>query len=194
VPLLGHSGRQGRPGRVLASGVLLAAAVAVTALGLFAGFASASPLGRVSAHRPKLTVKPHALARVGGLAPGDRAERTLELRYRGRFAAIVLKTRTSGSSLLRSNATGLRLVVERCSKRWTKKHGTRSYVCRGKRWSVLKTVRVSGKRKLRLKHLSRRAGRTDHLRLTVSLPRSAGNTSQGQTARVAYRLIGIAAG
>ena len=166
----------------------------MTALGLCAGFASASPLGKVSSHRPRLSVGPRALARVEGLAPGDRAERTLELRYRARFAAVVLRTRTSGSSLLRSNATGLRLVVERCSKRWTRKRGTRSYSCGGKRWSVLKTIRVSGKRKLKLKHLSRRAGRTDHLRLTVSLPRAAGNASQGQTTRVAYRLIGVAAG
>ena len=194
MPLLGHSGRHGRPGRVLASVATVVTAAAVTALGLCAGFANASPLGRVSSHRQKLSVTPRGLGSVGALAPGDRAERTLELRYRGRFAAVVLRLRASGSSLLRSDPSGgLRLTIDRCSKRWTKKRETNAYVCLGKHWSVLKTVPVSGKRKLRLKHLSRRAGRTDHLRLTLSLPSSAGNTLQGQTARVVYRLTGVAA-
>lgn len=194
MPLLGHSGRQGRPGRVLASLATVVVAAAVTALGLCAGFANASPLGRVSSHRPKLVVTPRVLGSVGALAPGDRAERTLELRYRGRFAAVVLRLRASGSSLLRSDPSGgLRLTIERCSKRWTQKRGTRAYVCRGKRRGVLKSVRISATRKLRLRSLSLRAGRADHLRLTVSLPRADGNTLQGQTARIVYRLTGIAA-
>jgi hypothetical protein len=190
VPLLGHSGPRGRPGRVLASVALV---TAVTALGLCAGFANASPLGRVSSHNPTLSVTPRALGRIVALAPGDHAERTLELHYRGRFAAVVLTTRISGSSFSDPSG-GLHLTMERCSKRWTMKRGTRAYVCHGRRWSALKTVRFSGKRQLRLLHLSRRAGRTDHLRLTVSLLGSAGNTLQGQTARVVYRLTGIAAG
>ena len=195
MPLLGQNGRRGRPGRVVASIALLAAAGALIALGLCAGFASASPLGRVSRGAHRLTVGPHVLARVGAFAPGDRAERTLELRYSGRFATIVLRTATRGSSLLlRSNSTGgIRLGIDRCAKRWTKKRGTKAYVCRGRHWSVVKNVPLAGKRALRLNHLSRRAGRTDHLRLTISLPLSAGNPLQGQTARVVYRLTGAAA-
>ena len=166
----------------------------MTTLGLFAGFASASPLGSFSGHGPKLVASPRALGSVSALAPGDRAERTLELRYRGRFAAVVLSLRTRGSSLLRSDpGGGLRLTIERCTKRWAKKPGTSAYACHGKRWSVLKTVRISDNHKLRLMRLSRRAGRTDHLRLTVSLPASAGNTLQGQTARVVYRFTGVSA-
>ena len=194
MPILGQNGRQGRPGRVVASIGLLAAAGALIALGLCAGFASASPLGRVSHGAHRLSVGPHALAAVDALAPGDRAERTLELGYRGRFARIVLRTTTRGSSLLRSDpAGGIRLTIDRCAKRWTKRRGTKAYVCRGKRWSVVKTVPLTGKHALRLNHLSRRAGRTDHLRLTISLPLSAGNLLQGQTARVVYRLTGAAA-
>ena len=45
----------------------------------------------------------------------------------------------------------------------------------------MKTVSLAGKGALRLNHLSRRAGRTDHLRLTVSLPLAAGNPLQGQS-------------
>ena len=191
MPILGQNER---PGRVVASIAVVAAAGALIALGLCAGFASASPLGRVSGSAHRITVGPHALAAVGALAPGDRAERTLELRYRGRFATVVLKTATKGSSLLRSDsASGIRLAIDRCAKRWTKTRGTKAYECRGKRWSVVKTVPLAGKRALRLNHLSRRAGRTDHLRLSISLPLSAGNPLQGQTARVVYRLTGVAA-
>jgi len=194
MPTLGQNGRQGRPGRVVASVAVLAAAGALIALGLCAGFASASPLGRVSRSAHRLTVGPHVLAAVGPLAPGDRAERTVELRYAGRFATVVLNTATKGSSLLRSDPTGgIRLAIDRCAKPWTKRRGTTTYVCPGKRWSVVKTVPLAGKGGLRLNHLSRRAGRTDHLRLTISLPLSAGNPLQGLSARVVYRLTGAAA-
>jgi hypothetical protein len=194
MPMLGQNGRQGRPGRVVASIAVLAAAGALVALGLCAGFASASPLGRVSGGAHRLSVSPHVLTTASALAPGDRAERTLELRYRGRFATVVLKATTKGSSLLRSDpVSGIRIAIDRCSKRWTKVRRTKAYACRGKRWSVVKTVSLAGKRALRLNHLSRRAGRTDHLRLTISLPLAAGNPLQGQTARVVYRLTGAAA-
>jgi hypothetical protein len=177
------------PGRVVASIAVLAAAGA-----LCAGFASASPLAHVSRNAHRLNISPHALAAVGALAPGDRAERTLELRYRGRFATVVLKTATKGSSLLRTDsAGGIRLAIDRCAKRWIKRRGTKTYACPGERWSVVKTVPLASKRALRLNHLSRRAGRTDHLRLTISLPLSAGNPLQGQSARVVYRLTGAAA-
>ena len=194
MPILGQNGRQSRPGRVVASIAVLAAAGALIALGLCAGFASASPLGRVSHGAHRLSVTPHVLASVGALAPGDRAERTLDLRYRGRFAKVVLKTTTNGGSALRSDsAGGLRIAIDRCAKRWTKRSGTRAYACRGKHWSVVKTVSLAGKGALRLNHLSRRAGGTDHLRLTVSLPLAAGNPLQGQSTRVVYRLTGAAA-
>jgi hypothetical protein len=161
----------------------------VTALALCAGFASASP----TANHPKLSVTPRALARVGALAPGDRAERTLELRYRGtgRFTAVVLELRSRNHSLLNSNkSNGLRLSVDRCSKRWTRKGRTKAFACRGRHWSVVKTVRIRGGQRLRLRHLS---GRTEHLRLTVSLPRAAGNALQGRIARMVYRFTGVAA-
>jgi len=140
------------PGRVVASIAVLAATGALIALGLCAGFASASPLGHVSRNAHRITVGPHALSAVAALAPGDRAERTLELRYHGRFATVVLKTATKGSSLLPSDsAGGIRLAIDRCAKRWSKKRGTKAYECRGKRWSVVRTVPLASKRALRLR-------------------------------------------
>ncbi|MDX6506693.1 MAG: spore coat-associated protein [Gaiellaceae bacterium] len=192
--LLDHSGRRISSTRLHASGGLVLSAALLAALGLFATFADASSLGHISTSkkRPRLSVAPHRVARVAALAPGDRAERTVELRYRGRgrFARVVLTTKNSGSSLLGSS---LRLKIERCSRRWSNWLGSRRYACRGKRRMVLRTVRVNGKRRLLLRHLSRRAGRTDHLRLTLSLPRVAGNDLQGQTSRLSYRFTGVAA-
>src|SRR4051812_4951758 len=97
MPLLDLNER----GQVLASGALVAGAAGMTAIGLFAAFANATPLGHHAAkQRPRLSVAPHRLASVGPLAPGDRAERTVELRYGGRFAAVVLTTRVTRRSLL----------------------------------------------------------------------------------------------
>jgi hypothetical protein len=187
--LLDHSGRRSP------SGALMLGAAGMAALGLFAAFANASPLGHISSgkRRPKLSLTPRHVARIAALAPGDHAERTVELRYRGRgrFAVVVLSTRSRGSRLLGS---ALRLRIERCSRRWAKQSATRSYRCRGKRWTVLKTARIHGRRRLVLRHLSRRPGHADHLRLTLSLPRVAGNELQGQTSRLAYRFTGVARG
>jgi hypothetical protein len=195
VPLLGHSGRRGRPGQLLASTALLVGAAGLTALGLCAGFANASPPA-AGGHHPRLSVTPRALARVGALAPGDQAERTLELRYRGtgRFTAVMLRMRSRNNSVLNSaTRPGLQLTIERCSRRWTRKGRTRAYVCRGKHWSVLKAIRVSGERRLTLRHLSRLPGKTDHLRFTMSLPRTVDNGLQGRISRMVYRFTGVAA-
>ena len=196
MPLLDHDGRPNRLGRVLASLALLGSVTALTALALCAGFASASPFGRVAKHHPRLTIRHRAIAPVGALAPGDRAQRIVELRYRGkgRFTAVWVRPKIVRSSLLdQTKHGGLRLTIERCSKRWTKKRRTETSVCHGKRWNVLKNVRLTrAKPRFRLRHLSRRAGRTDHLRLTVSLPTAAGNDLQGQRSRIAYRFVGVA--
>jgi hypothetical protein len=196
MPLLDHDGRPNRLGRVLASLALLGCVAALTALGLCAGFASASPFGRVAKHHPRLTIRHRAIAPIGALAPGDRAQRMVELRYRGtgRFTAVWIRPKIVRSSLLdQTKRGGLQLTIERCSKRWTKKRRTKTSVCRGKRWTVLKNVRLTrAKPRFRLRHLSRRAGRIDHLRLTVSLPAAAGNGLQGQRSRIAYRFVGVA--
>src|SRR4029077_11004725 len=95
MPLLHHDGRPNRLGRVLASLALLGCVAALTALGLCAGFANASAFGRVTKHHPRLTIRHRAIAPIGALAPGDRAQRVVELRYRGkgRFTAVWIRPR-----------------------------------------------------------------------------------------------------
>jgi hypothetical protein len=165
-----------------------------SALCVCAALASAGPLGKAG-RQPRLTVTHRALARVAALAPGDRAERTLELRYRGRgrFSVVYVQALGLSRSLLGTSRNGLRLTVERCSRSWTKVRSTRTYGCRGRQWVALKTVRLTSRKPFRLRHLSGRTGGTDHLRLTVSLPAQAGNALQLRTARIAYRFVGVAA-
>jgi hypothetical protein len=172
--------------RLLASALVVAAA---SALCVCAALASVGPLA-TQRHHPRLTIPHRTLAPVKALAPGDRAQRKVDLRYRGngRFAAVVLRVKRPSRSLLSSSA-GLRLTIDRCSRAWAKRG--RTYRCHGRRSVVLQTAPIS-RQSFRLRRLTARAGRTDHLRLTLSLPPRAGNALQRRTARITYAFTGVA--
>ena len=171
--------------------LLLSALVVTTASALCvcAALASASPLVAKRAH-PRLTIVHRALAPVTRLAPGDRAQRTLELRYRGhgQFSRVVLRVRGQSHSPL---ASSLQLKIERCSTAW-KKLGAGSYRCGGSHWAVLRTVPLSRNHPFLLRHLSARAGRTDHIRITLALPLQSGNELQHRLAKIVYAFTGAA--
>lgn len=169
--------------------LLLSAVVVVTASALCVCAALASPLVAKSNH-PRLTIVQRALVPVERLAPGDSAQRTLELRYRGRgrFGRVVLRVKGLSHSPLGSS---LWMKVQRCSTAW-KKLGARAYKCRGRRWDVLGAVPLSRNHPFRLRHLSARAGRTDHLRITLALPLRSGNELQHRLAKIVYAFTGAA--
>ena len=169
--------------------LLLSALVVAAASALCVCAALASPLVTRSKH-PRLTIIHRALAPVTRLAPGDSAQRRLDLRYRGRgrFGRVVLHVRGLSHSPLRA---ALRVKLERCSTAW-KKVGARAYRCGGRHWLVLGTVPASGRQPFRLTHLSARAGHTDHLRLTLVLPRRNGNELQHRVGKLAYAFTGVA--
>jgi hypothetical protein len=173
--------------------LLLSALVVVmaSALCVCAALASARPLV-VKRHHPRLAIAHHALAPVTALAPGDSAQRTLELRHRGsgNFGAIVLRVKGPHRSLLASSSAGLSLTIERCSTNWKRNGRSRTYRCHGKHWVVLRTVAIGSRQPFRLRQLSARAGRTDHLRLTLGLPLEAGNELQHRLARLVYTFTG----
>lgn len=176
--------------RLLTSALVV---VAASALCVCAALASARPLVAKRDH-PRLAIVHPTLAPVTKLAPGDSAQRTLELRYRGsgRFGAVVLRVKGLSHSLLGSGSTALRLKIERCSTRWTRNRRTRIYKCHGRHWVVLRTVAIGSRRPLRLRRLSARAGRTDHLRLTLGLPLRAGNEVEHRLSRLVYTFTGAA--
>ena len=171
--------------------LLLSAVVVVTASALCVCAALASPLVARGKH-PRLTIVHRALAPVARLAPGDSAQRTLELRYRGRgrFSRVVLRAKGLSHSPLGSGRAELRVKIDRCSTAWRK--SGRTFACRGKHWGVLCTRPLGGKRPFTLTHLAARAGRTDHLRLTLSLPARGGNELQHQLAKLVYSFTGSA--
>jgi hypothetical protein len=162
-----------------------------SALCVCAALASAGPLGK--AH-PRLAITHRAVGRVAGLAAGDGAQRLLDLRYRGRgrFSAVYVRALGLSRSLLATSPNGLLVTVDRCSRSWLKGRRTRTFGCRGRHWVALKTVRLTSRKPFKLRHLSGRPGRIDHLRFTISLPRQAGNALQLRTARIAYRFVGVA--
>jgi hypothetical protein len=164
--------------------------VAASALCVCAALASVGPLA-TKGHHPRLTIAHRALAPVKALAPGDRAQRKVDLRYRGNggFAAVVLRVMGPSRSLLGSSSTGLRLTIDRCSHAWAKRG--RTYGCHGRHSVVLKTAPIS-RQSFRLRRLTARAGRTDHLRLTLSLPSRAGNALQRRASRIVYAFTGVA--
>jgi hypothetical protein len=176
--------------RLLASALVV---VAASTLCVCAALAGARPLV-TRGHHPRLAIVHRALAPVSRLAPGDSVQRVLELRYRGsgRFGAVVLRVKGSSRSLLGSSSAGLRLKIERCSKRWTRTRRTLTYRCRGKHWVVLGTRAIGSRKPFRLRRLSARAGRTDHLRLTLGLPLRAGNELQHRSSRLVYAFTGAA--
>jgi len=163
-----------------------------SALCVCAALASAGPLGK--ARHPRLAIAHRSIGRVAGLAAGDSAQRLLDLRYRGsgRLSTVYVRALGLSRSLLATSPNGLRVTVDRCSRSWLRGRGARTFGCRGRHWVALKTVRLTGRKPFRLRHLSGRSGRTDHLRLTISLPRQAGNALQLRTARIAYRFVGVA--
>ena len=169
--------------------LLLSAVVVVTASALCVCAALASPLVAKRKH-PRLAILHRALAPVARLAPGDSAQRTLELRYRGsgQFGRVVLRVKGLRHSPLGSS---LQLKILRCSTPW-KKLGARAYKCRGSQWDVLGAVPLSRNHPFRLRHLSTRAGRTDHLRITLALPRRSGNELQHRLGKIVYVFTGAA--
>ena len=176
--------------RLLASALVVAAA---SALCVCAALASARPLV-TKGHHPRLAIVHRALAPVIKLAPGDSAQRTLELRYRGRggFATVALRVKGSSHSLLGSGSTALRLKIERCSTKWTRNRRMRTYRCRGRHWVVLGSVAMGSRQRFGLRRLSARAGRTDHLRLTLGLPLRAGNELEHRLSKLVYTFTGAA--
>jgi hypothetical protein len=181
-----------RARKLLTSIGAIAAAAGLVSLGLFAESVDAADVARkIDPGQRKLFITGKIVPNAGGIAPGDRVERLLELRYRGptAFHIVALTVGQKQASLLTDPTQGLRLSIDRCSRRWSKSHGPAKYTCRGRRVVVLREVPVLGHWKL--KRLTLKPRSRGHLRMTLTLPAAAGNALQEQTARLRYRFTGI---
>jgi predicted ribosomally synthesized peptide with SipW-like signal peptide len=181
--------------------LLLAAALAgIGAYATFTDSASANhsvttgtvsiDLGATGASTNRLNVDATAVA------PGDTMQRSFDLSNSGslNLSGITLTTNASTSSLLDTNATdGLQMVIDRCSNAWTESGSSPAftYTCSGSTSTVVASRAVIGSN-IALSNLTvTTTGNTDHLRLTLTLPTTAGNVFQGLTSTVAYSFTGI---
>ena len=108
------------------------------------------------------------------------------------LASVALTTTASPSSLLDTDTThGLQMVIDRCSVPWTEAGSSPAftYTCGGSTTTVV-TSRPVIQSSLNLASLSTlTAGGTDHLRLTLTFPGTAGASFQGLTSTLTYGFL-----
>lgn len=186
---------------LLSIGVLMCA-VSIAGLGTYAAFTSTTSatqtigsgtvviaLGTAGSVSNRLTVN------ASNIVPGDTMQRAVVLSNSGteNLASVALTTTATTSSVLDTDATnGLQMVIEKCSVAWTEA-GTSpafTYTCSGVTSTVLSTRAIIGS-SIALSNLSSTtAGSSDNLRVTLSLPSSAGNSMQGLSSTISYSFVG----
>jgi spore coat-associated protein N len=185
--------------RLLASIAALGAAAAIAGAGTYATFTSTTSashtvatgtltlaLGDTGAATNRLTVGATAIA------AGDTMQRSFDLAYAGSvsFQSVTLTTTASPSTALDTDGTdGLHMAIDKCSVAWTESGPPYTYTCGGSTSSVLASTPVIGA-DTALSNLTLTAGATDHLRLTLTLPSSAGNTLQNKSSTITYTFTG----
>jgi spore coat-associated protein N len=190
--------RARRPARkILASVIVLCAAAAIAGLGTYATFTSSTAPVTQTVASGTLSLTTGPLNRLGtgasAIAAGDSLQRALDLNYAGSidFGSVTLTTSASPSSALDTDTTdGLRIAIDRCSVAWTESGPPYTYTCGGTTSTVLATQALIGT-DVPLSNLTLSAGATDHLRVTVTLPSSAGNSLQNKSSTISYVFTGV---
>jgi len=182
--------------KVIASIALVCAAAAIAGLGTFATFTSSTSTSHtIASGTLSLTSGPTNRLGTGAstIAAGDSMQRAIDLNYAGSisFGSATLTTSASASSALDTDATdGLHIAIDKCSVAWTESGPPYTYTCGGSTSTVLASSPVIGSN-VALSNLTLTAGSTDHLRVTVTLPSSAGNTFQNLSSTVGYTVTGV---
>lgn len=179
--------------KVLASAALLAAAAGVAGLGTYGGFTtSTSASTAVDAATVTLSGADTGNLNIQAekVLPGDTMERTFKLVNGGTadLTAISLTTAGTSSNVLTTDTThGLQVQIDRCPVEWTGS-GTGPYTCGtpSQATSVLAKRAVIGQSMPLTGLTSTTVGKTDFLRVTLTLPSTAGNTFQGVSNSVGF--------
>jgi len=196
-PLVEGTGR-----KVLLSLAALGVAGALAGMGTFATFTATTSasqavssgtvviaLGNTGASTNRLTVN------ASGLVPGDTIQRSFDLSNTGSqdLASIALTTTATTSTALDTDSTnGLQMVIDRCSTAWTESGSSPafSYTCGGSTTTIISSRAVI-QSSLAMAGLSAlTAAGTDHLRLTLTFPGTAGNTLQNLSSTISYSFLG----
>jgi predicted ribosomally synthesized peptide with SipW-like signal peptide len=182
--------------KLVASIAVLGAAAAIAGLGTFATFTSSTSSSHtIASGTLSLTSGPTNRLGTGAssIAAGDTMQRAIDLNYAGSVdvGSATLTTSASPSSALDTDTTdGLQLAIDKCSAAWTESGPPYTYTCSGSTSTVLASRPVVGSN-VALSNLTLTAGSTDHLRVTVSLPSSAGNTLQNLSSTIGYTFTGV---
>jgi len=182
--------------KLIASLAVLGAAAAIAGLGTYATFTSSTSASHtIATGTLSLTSGPTNRLGTGAslVAAGDSMQRALDLNYAGSisFGSVTLTTSASPSSALDTDATdGLHVAIDKCSVAWTESGPPYTYTCGGSTSTVLASSPVIGSN-VALSNLTLTAGSTDHLRVTVTLPSTAGNSLQNLSSTIAYTFTGV---
>jgi predicted ribosomally synthesized peptide with SipW-like signal peptide len=184
--------------KVVGSLGVIGAAAAVAGMGTFGSFTdSSTPVATtIQSGTLNIDVTQQGFAvpvTTAGFVPGDSLTRAVNLVNSGNVAlgSVTLNTTVGTPSILTTDTTnGLQLAVKSCSVPWTQA-GTATaatYTCSG-------TERVLGSgpavSNITLNNpASLAAGATDYLTFAVSLPTTAGNSFQGQSAALSLVFTG----
>ena len=173
----------------------LGAAASIAGLGTFATFTSSTSASHTIASGTLSLTAPSSRLGTGAstIAAGDTMQRMIDLSYSGSisFGSATLTTNATSSSGLDSDATdGLHIAIDKCSQAWTESGPPYTYTCGGSTSSVLASRALIGSN-IALSNLTLTAGSTDHLRVTVTLPSSAGNTLQNLSSTINYTFTGV---
>jgi hypothetical protein len=125
-----------------------------------------------------------------GIVPGDSIQRAATLTNTGNqnFGGVTLSTTAVGTpTLLTTDAlNGLQVTVDACTVPWTET-GTApayTYTCAGTTTTVLPTRPIIGTDVVLNNLASVTSTKADNLRVTATLPTTAGNTFQGLASTV----------
>jgi predicted ribosomally synthesized peptide with SipW-like signal peptide len=146
-------------------------------------------LGNTGASTNRLTVN------ASGLLPGNTVQRSFDITNTGSqdMASVALTTTASPSSLLDTDTTnGLQMVVDRCSVAWTESGSSPAftYSCSGSTTTIVSSRAVIQSALTMAGLSSLVAGGTDHLRLTLTFPSTAGSSFQGLSSTLTYSFLG----
>lgn len=173
--------------KMLASVLLVAGAAGVAGLGTFGGFTSTtSATQSVSAGTVVMNLSQHAslgtTVAANGIVPGDTIQRSVRLTQPAssqNFGTVRLTTTAQTSNVLTTDATnGLQLVVDLCTQAWVASGN--NLTCPGTMTTPLSSRPFIGSN-LALPQVANtmNSSADAHLRLTLSLPTSAGDNFQG---------------
>jgi predicted ribosomally synthesized peptide with SipW-like signal peptide len=181
--------------KILLSIAVLGAAASIASMATFASFTSstAAQAQSLTTGTVSLTIGAANRLTVGAsnLVPGDTIQRAVDINNNGSagtsaVGSITMTTTGSGTLLDTDTTNGLQVVVDKCSVAWTESGPPYTYTCGGTTTSVLASRAVIGAGIALSNMSSVAAGSTDRLRVTLTLPATAGNTFQGLSDTLNY--------